>query len=183
MERHPNYVLSSGPARRTTKWGAGWALRQSLVDLASVCELLAGELRGTGDPVASQRAGYSVGPVAVSARVLVPPPQRTMPRGLLFGETKVLGAASLTATIAPVAKRSARTRFPAHAAPFGRRPTLTDADAARQEISSDGPLAVREKAGRDRERGTEHGPPHRAATLSTGWPTRAGRNQRDDPTG
>ena len=44
MERHPNYVLSSGPARRTTKWGAGWALRQSLVDLASVCELLAGEL-------------------------------------------------------------------------------------------------------------------------------------------
>jgi len=37
-------VISAQRALARHELGAGWALRQSLVDLASVCELLADEL-------------------------------------------------------------------------------------------------------------------------------------------
>jgi hypothetical protein len=45
-------VIGAGEALRAREFGAEWALRQSLVDLASVCELLADELpelNGQGD--------------------------------------------------------------------------------------------------------------------------------------
>jgi hypothetical protein len=51
-------IVAVADARRAfsrRELGAGWALRQSLIDLASVCELLAGELPRPRIP-SSQRA-------------------------------------------------------------------------------------------------------------------------------
>ena len=52
-------VVGARRAFASRELGAGWAFRQSLVDLASVCELLAGELPQPRTP-ARQAGAHSV---------------------------------------------------------------------------------------------------------------------------